>query len=120
MENKIISEIFKYADENFGAEPEYLWAKYPSYAVLRNKGSKKWFGVVMRVKPEVLGLKGDSPLDILDVKCEPLLIGSLLGQPGFAPAYHMNKGKWITVILDGTVPAEKIFDLLSLSHKLTK
>ena len=31
----------------------------------------------------------------------------------------MNKEKWITVILDGTVPSEEIFGLIDLSFELT-
>ena len=32
-------------------------------------------------------------------------------QQGIYPAYHMNKIHWITVLLDGSVPKEKVFDL---------
>ena len=37
-------------------------------------------------------------------------------QPGFLPAYHMNKQNWISIILDGSVPDDKIFPLLELSY----
>ena len=45
-----------------------------------------------------------------------ILSGSLLTEPGFLPAYHMNKTNWISVLLDETVPDEKIFPLLDLSY----
>ena len=35
------------------------------------------------------------------------------------PAYHMNKMHWITVRLDGTVPEERVFDLISMSFMVT-
>ena len=38
---------------------------------------------------------------------------------GFLPAYHMNKEKWITVLLDGTVDKAQIMDLLNMSYELT-
>jgi len=44
------------------------------------------------------------------------MVGSLLAQDGFFPAYHMSKGTWVSVILDGTVPDEQIFPLLELSY----
>ena len=47
------------------------------------------------------------------------LIGSLRLKEGFFPAYHMNKEKWITIFLDGTVPKNEICDLLDLSYDLT-
>ena len=36
----------------------------------------------------------------LNVKCDPLLIGSLRQKPGSFPAYHMSKTQWITAVLD--------------------
>ena len=31
--------LFKWTKEQFGTDPEYLWARYPGYAVLRNGGN---------------------------------------------------------------------------------
>lgn len=33
--------------------------------------------------------------------------------------YHMNKEHWITILLDGTVPKQKICDLIDISYDLT-
>ena len=112
-------EILQYAAERYGTEPEYLWMKYPDYAVLRHADNKKWYAVLMNVEREKLGLAGDGAVDILDVKCEPIMGASLLFEDGFLPAYHMNKGNWLTVLLDGTVEKETIFSLLDLSFDMT-
>ena len=66
-----------------------------------------------------LGMPGAGSVCALNVKCEPVLIGSLRERPGFHPAYHMNKDKWITVRLDGSVAAEEIRNLVDLSYRLT-
>ena len=63
-----------------------------------------------------LGLEGDGDVEIMDVKCGPLMVGSLLTQDGFLPAYHMSKSSWISVLLDETVPDEQIYPLLELSY----
>ena len=42
-------KIFGYALREYGAAPEYLWARYPDYAVLRRSDSKKWFAVIMDI-----------------------------------------------------------------------
>ena len=39
---------------------------------------------------------------------------------GILPAYHMNKEHWITILLDGTVPEQKICDLIDISFDLTR
>ena len=46
--------------------------------------------------------EGDSGtiIDIVDVKVEPELVGSLRLKEGIFPAYHMNKEHWITIKLD--------------------
>lgn len=33
--------------------------------------------------------------------------------------YHMNKNKWITIRLDGSVPDDEIKNLIDLSYQLT-
>ncbi len=72
------------------------------------------------VEKNKLGIDSDDRVDILDVKCDPILIGSLIQNEGYFPAYHMNKTHWITILLDGSVPKEEIFNLIDLSYDLTK
>lgn len=73
----------------------------------------------MDIPQDTLGLAGNKFIDILDVKCDPILVGSLRGKDGFYPAYHMNKTNWITVILDGSVDDGEIKQLIDMSFKLT-
>ena len=73
----------------------------------------------MPVRRDRLGLAGTEKVDVLNVKCGELLLGSLLGRPGFLPAYHMSKGQWVSILLDGTVPEDEIKDLLNISYDLT-
>ena len=53
------------------------------------------------------------------VKADPLLVASLRGEPGFFPAYHMNRERWISVALDGSVPGETLGMLLAQSYAAT-
>ena len=108
--------IIQYAKNRFGTEAEYLWADLPGTAVLRHSASKKWYGLIMDVSPAKLELPGDDPVDILDVKCNTIMIGSLLSGRSFLPAYHMNKNHWISILLDDSVPDDQIFPLLELSY----
>lgn len=108
--------ITQYIQDTYGAEAEYLWADIPDCAVFRHPSSKKWFGIMMNVPPEKLGLGSGEAIDIMNVKCGPILAGSLLKGKGFRPAYHMNKSNWITILLDGSVPDEQILPLLELSY----
>ena len=110
------ADVLNFVNETYGTKPEYLWQKYPNYAVFRHS-SGKWFGVVMDIEKNKLGLEGEDKIDILVAKCDSLLRGSLQGEHGFLPAYHMNKEHWITILLDGTVEKEKVFQILDLSYE---
>lgn len=111
-------EIFEYAAENYSTTPEYLWENDPVSAVLRNKTSSKWYAILMRVPRRTLGLPGKGEADVMNIKCGPLVSGSLRMQKGFLPAYHMNKDNWISILLD-EVPEEQITELIDLSYELT-
>lgn len=113
-------EIFQYVERKFGTNPEYLWPKFPSYAVLRNANSSKWYAVVMTVEKKKLGLKGETRCEILDVKCDPIMIGSLLDGCEYLPGYHMNKANWVSVRLDGNLPREEVFNLIDLSYEMSQ
>ena len=108
--------ITQYIQDTYGSQAEYLWADSPGNAIFRHPASKKWYAALMRVLPEKLGLAGEEALDVMDIRCSTILIGSLLSTKGFLPAYHMNKNHWISVVLDNSVPDDQITPLLELSY----
>lgn len=113
-------EIFEYVKKQYGTEPEYLWSDSPQNAVLRHAGkNRRWYGLILNVSEKSLGIEGDSTVDILNVKCQPDIVSSLRQAMGFLPAYHMNKKHWITILLNGSVPANRILDYLDWSYDLT-
>ena len=109
-------EIFEYVKKQYGTVPEYLWAQSPDNAVLRHKNGK-WYAVVMSVEKCKLGLEGNEFVDIIDVKCDPEMVGALVQSKGFLPAYYMNKKDWISILLDGTVNEIEILDFLDRSYE---
>ena len=72
----------------------------------------------MRLPAERLGISGGM-LDVVNLKCDPLMIGSLLAEPGFFPAYHMNKERWISAALDSRIPDALLTALIAQSYALT-
>ena len=92
-------EVFDYVASEYGTQPEHPWMDLPEYAVLRHPGGK-WYGVVMYVRGDRLGIGGEDFHDILVFKCPPELHPALLARKGFLPAYHMNKLNWLAVLLD--------------------
>lgn len=118
MLNRI--NLDKYIFDTYGVKADYPWLDAPETAVYRHKESRKWFGLIMTIPVSKLGLEGNLNIDVINLKCDPLLIGSLHREKGIFPAYHMNKAYWISVALDGSVADETIKWLLNLSFDLTK
>ncbi len=103
----------------YGTQAEYPWSSMPDHAVFRHGNNKKWFAVIMNLPKEKIGVYESGNIEVMNLKCDPMLIGDLRCEKGFFPAYHMNKTYWITVVLDGTVEENKIKWLLDLSFDLT-
>lgn len=112
-------EIFDYIQKKYNIDPDYPWSSSPEDAVLRHKDSRKWFALFMNISKDKLGLSGNERIDIVNVKCNPDTIASLMQTRGFLPAYHMNKEQWMTILLDGTVSDNKILDFIEWSYELT-
>lgn len=113
-------DLFTYCEEQYGVAPDHPWRDTPDAAVLRHPASRKWFALVMDVPAASLGLPGSGRVDAVNLKCDPLLIGSLRSEPGVHPAYHMNKEHWITVVLDSPFPTKELLRLLDFSYDLTR
>lgn len=110
-------ELFSWCRQQYGTEPDYPWAD--RNAVLRHRDTGKWYGAVLEVRRDRLGMQGEELVDVLNVKGDPVLIGSLRMQSGFLPAYHMNKENWISILLDGTAPEEQMKNLIEMSYQMT-
>ena len=112
--------IYEYIKETYSASPEYLWMRYPDYAVFRHAENQKWFCAVMDVPRGKLGLTGTQRVDILNVRMYDALEADFLKQqPGYLRSYHMGGACWVSVLLDGTVPLPEIFSRIDESFRNT-
>lgn len=114
------SDVERYIFDTYGITPDYPWEKYPGYAVYRHNGNNKWLAVVMDLPARRFGIDRDGTVEVMNLKCDPILIDMLHYKDGFFPAYHMNKLNWVSVLLGNTVPDEEIKKLIEISFDLTK
>ena len=109
---------------DFQVSPDFPWkgdSPYQSYGAFRHTSNRKWFALIMNVKRDVLDKDGNSgQVDIINVKIHPEEADSLQAIPGIYPAYHMNHRLWISIVLDDTLPDEKIMNLIRTSYQLTR
>lgn len=126
---RIADLIFK----KYGEKPDFPWREFPDYEVFRHRGNRKWFGLVMNIPPERLYAKdsseklrlpekltGKKEIHILDLKMPSSEIPALDKEEGIFPAYHMNAGYWISVLLEDILPDSSIMELVEKSYNITK
>lgn len=116
-------QVLALVEGRWGILPDYPWKD--GNRVLRHPENRKWFALLMSVKGRSVGLPQEEAVSLLNVKCDPLLLGSLRMEKGFRPAYHMNKEQWLTLLLEqpgssyDCAPDALVEELLSLSFDLT-
>ena len=112
--------VFDYIRKKYKAKPEYPWRKYAEKAVFRHADNGKWFALVISIPGDKVGLAGTDYVDMVNLKAGDMYYRDLIIQEnGIMPAYHMNKMHWISVLLDGTVPDDRVFDLIDMSFLAT-
>ena len=112
-------ELIDYIFDEYSVEPDFPFRMDDVTCVFRHIDNRKWFGIAMVIPYRSVGINKPGDVDILNVKCDPIMMGSLRGKSGFCPAYHMNKDKWITILLDGSAGQEDIKALLAISYSMT-
>ncbi|MBQ8912024.1 MAG: MmcQ/YjbR family DNA-binding protein [Clostridia bacterium] len=114
-------EALSYGESLPGAVFDHPFEEDFVTTVLRHRGNRKWFGLLMRVPGRKIGRAELPFVDLLNLKCAPedaIIARELFA--GILPAYHMSKTHWITVVLDGSVPGEFRDRLMAKSYMLTR
>ncbi len=105
-----------YVKEKYQIEPIYPWDD-ENYVY---KVNDKWFGLVMNIKYQSLGISKEGKVDVINVKLEPELIDQLVDNCFFFRAYHMNKKYWITILLSASMDFNLITKYLDKSYNIVK
>ena len=84
-------ELINYIFDEYSVEPDFPFRMDDVTCVFRHIDNRKWFGIAMVIPYRTIGINRTGDVDIINVKCDPIIIGSLRGKPGFRPAYHMNR-----------------------------
>ncbi len=113
-------QVFEYVRKKYKSPVEALWARFPDYAVFRHEDNGKWYGLVMDVPRNRLGLPGEERVDILNVKLpDPLFRDLMIQKEGYFRGYHISRGNWMSILLDGTVPFSEVCGWIDTSYETT-
>lgn len=114
----LTKQLIVHVREKYGDEPEYLWQKFPDNAIWRRKDNRKWYGLILTVAREKLGMAGEGGVEILDVRADPTQIPLIADGKRIFGGYHMNKKHWIAMPLDGSIPLEELKIFLEESFEI--
>lgn len=106
--------------ERYHDTPVFLWEKFPDYGVFRNSSTEKWYAAIMNINKKKLSIEEDGEVFILNVKLDEKKISELLTRVGFYKAYHMNKEKWVSIILDESLSDDELMSYIEESHQFTE
>ena len=111
-------KLVEHIREKFSDEPEFLWDKFPNYAVFRRRDNRKWYAVIMVVPRNKLQLTGSAELEILNLRVEPEELNRIVDGQKYFRGWHMNKKSWMTLRLDGALSFDEIFSRVEQSYRL--
>ncbi len=111
-------KVLEYASEKYGSPAEYLWEKFPRNAVCRRQDNKKWFFAVLSVTNYKFGFKSKEIIEVIDLRVPVEDMEKLLKEPNIYPGYHMNKKHWVSIILDGSMDINEIYEYIDKSYEL--
>ena len=112
------NDLLKYLQQEYICDIDYPWEKYPDYVVIRRRDNQKWFAGIFTIRGHQVGLDINEPMDVVNLKCEPDLIPTLIRESGIYPVYHMNKQHWISVDIERYEDIEKLKMLVDMSYQL--
>ena len=133
--------VLAHVKDVYNVTPEFLWKQYPTYGVFRAVENRKWFGVIMTLEREKLGRPASdggkaadrkmseellpdgskSPMaEVIVLKGKPDDILQRVDDKTFFPGFHMNKKHWYTVLLDGTLSDQELWQLIADSYRLVR
>ncbi len=105
--------------EEYNDDPEFAWEKSPGFGIFRNPDNDKWYALIMNINKNKID-KENIEVEIINLKLDEEKIKELLKRKGFYTAYHMNKEKWITIILDDTISDGELMSYIMESHRFTE
>ncbi len=112
-------EVIKYIKDKYNDDLEYLWKKFPNNAIWRNNDNNKWYGALLVLEENKLGIDSDKIIDIIDLRYQKDHIKEIIDNKKVFAGYHMNKDNWITIKLDGSVNIKEIYKFIDNSYKLS-
>ena len=113
--NRIAALIKK----RYGESPDFPFRDphIKNYGVFRYQGNQKWYGLIMNVnKSNFGGSDKKEYVDVINVMIDENRCGEIIDRVSIYPSYHMNKQKWVSILLDESLEDEAVMTYIDYSR----
>lgn len=111
-------KIIEYIKGTYQNDFEFLWEKFPEYAIVRRSDNQKWYGILMRIEKNKIGLIGNEKIEVMDLRVSPEQIEQITDGKKYFLGYHMNKKHWVTLNLQEFNDMDEITGHIDASYIL--
>ncbi|MFC3932109.1 MmcQ/YjbR family DNA-binding protein [Streptococcus dentapri] len=122
------NRLAQHLQKKYGDQFDYPFTKYPQYASYRHPANRKWYALIFNLqlgkldfdRSQLTQQELEHELEVVNIKIdkEQERLEELLNIDGIYPSYHMNKKSWISIVLDGQLADEFLYELVDRSRDL--
>ena len=112
------NQLIDYVGDKYSSDLEFLWKKFPNYAICRNNLNNKWYLVLCTLEKSKLGIDEEGKIEVVIVKYPNNKIKDVVDNALIFEGYHMNKNHWISIPLDNRLSNEELFSYIDISYDL--
>lgn len=113
--NRLVKLIY----EKYHESPDFPFdeQKYKNYGVFRYRENHKWYGLIMNVSKSVF-LKNniEEYVDVINVRIDEKNRDNIINNKNIFASYHMNKQKWVSIILDESLSDMEVMEFIDYSR----
>ena len=113
------NRLVKLIKEKYGESPDFPFtdSKYKHLGVFRYQENQKWYGLVMNINKSVFGEEyKDEYVDVINVRIDENKRDFIINNKNIFPSYHMNKQKWISILLDESLSDLEVMNYIDYSR----
>lgn len=108
--------VADYAYTKYQTTPEFLWDDENS--VLRRDDTKKWYAAILHAKKSLFGIEEKGLIEVIDFRIDPDELDKIVDDTKYFRAYHMNKKRWCTIVLNDSVSDDEIKKRMDYSYEV--
>jgi predicted DNA-binding protein (MmcQ/YjbR family) len=112
-----LKEVEDYILSHCEALSDHSFEEDPTVTIFRRADNNQRFAATKNVGRRSVDAGQSGRIDILNVSLEPRLVTSLREREGFRPAWRMNRNRWVTILVNGSVPDDEIRSYIDMAYK---